>query len=105
MKLSCGWLSPSGTFVECKYFEHDAVANELVEKYGYKHGTIRNSGDMLIHFGWVRISISLLMHKEWHIEWERALTEYQKNFIKDYFENEFPVSFGTRCKWEREEYL
>ena len=33
MKLSCGWLSPSGTFVECKYFEHDAVANELVEKY------------------------------------------------------------------------
>lgn len=101
-ELSCGWLASDGSFTPCAWADHTAVAADLVDKFGYK--SIERPDDTLLKHRWVKISMSLLGRKEWCIMWEGFLTEYQRYFLKDYQESEFPLSFGTICKFEMEEF-
>jgi hypothetical protein len=73
-----------------------------VDKFGYE--SIERPDDTLLKHRWVKISMSLLSRKEWCIMWESFLTEYQRYFLKDYQESDFPLSFGTICKFEMEEF-
>lgn len=102
-ELKCGWLSPRGEIVPCEWYEHLSAAEKLVEKYDYRHSTLRHADDILLFCGWVRISQSAIGRKEWHISWDNFLTESQKNVLRPYFEDdEVPMSFGSKCWWERE---
>lgn len=101
-ELKIGWLSPTGTFVPCEMYDHTSVADNLVMKYNYYHPTFRCSDDILLVFGWVKISQSLRRKKEWYIDWNHFLTEMQKSFLKTYYEDTIPVSLGSKCRWEKE---
>lgn len=110
-QLNTGWLSPTGELTVCDYFEHTAVAEELVLKLGGS-ATLLSEGeririlrvdDMLLSAGWVKISMSLLGKKEWAIYWEKFLTEWQKAALRPYFEeSEIPVGPTGKIKWSRE---
>ena len=103
MNLPLGWLSPSGEFIECDYYNHISIAHELVEKYGYHKVGSKPDDDILLYNGWVHIGITSIGKKEWAIYWENFLTEEQKNAIKPYFEDdEIPMCFVSQCKWEKE---
>lgn len=41
-----GWLTPDGVFFECKYSEHNIVANKLIEKYS----TSEINNNLFVHF-------------------------------------------------------
>lgn len=59
--------------------------------------------DVLLKHGWVHVTVSLLGNREWCIWWENRLTDYQKNYLRPYFEeSEIQPSFGSLCKWESE---
>lgn len=101
-----GWLGPDGIFFECHNGDHVAVADYIVERYGYPH-SLPNAvdvDDVLLNKGWVHITVSSFFSHEWHIYWNKPLTEYQKNFLKPYFEDgEIPVSEAAKACWEMEE--
>lgn len=102
-QLKTGWLAPDGTFIYCKTQDHFYMANEIAEKYGYLQPLGISVDDLIMNYGWVHISISTFLSHEWHIWWNKPLTEYQKNFLRPYFEeSEIPVSIGAQACWERE---
>lgn len=101
MSYETGWLAPDGTFFQCDVMDHIAVADELVEKFGYHDINCRND-DILMNHGWVHISISFFCH-EFRIYWDKHLTELQKSFLKPYFEQDYmPIPAITKDEWEDE---
>lgn len=101
-----GWLSPDGNFYPCQYYEHRAMADIIAgEVYDY-YGGLYTGDDYLMQRGWCRISLSMLGNKAYSIEWERFLTDTQKNFLRKYLEDEtFGVTSGTKIRWSMEEDL
>ena len=98
-----GWLAPNGDFYACATFEHIAIAAEIVDKLDIHIDFKYHPDDILMGSGWVKITRSLLGKKEQNIFWDKFLTEYQKNFLKAYFEgNDEPVSPIAIMRWERE---
>ena len=98
-----GWLDPTGTFFECEWGVHLHIANELVKIYNYQNPNNLPNDDLLLSNGWVHITISIIGNREWSIFWEKRLTDYQKNFLKPYFEeSDIPPNFGSIYKWESE---
>ena len=113
MKL--GWLSPSGEFIECGYWEHLAIAHELVEKYYTttivtpnivsipSNTKITPDDDLLLENGWVYIGISSFGTRELRIGWKKFLTEHQKYFLKPYFEQtEIDINSVAKLRWDEE---
>lgn len=99
--MELGWLSPSGDFFPCEMYDHIHVADKIVRQYGYQALTSSND-DILMKNGWVHITRSMFDH-ELRIYWDKYLTEYQKNFLKEYFEQDiFPVSEICKYAWECE---
>ena len=101
--MQTGWLDPNGDFYPCAVFEHVALAEDIVNDLELVSATTYHADDVLLKHGWVQITRSLLGMKEQNIFWERYLTEYQKNFLKPYFEeNDGPVSPIAIMRWEYE---
>lgn len=99
--FSTGWLSPDGSFVQCGTYEHLAIAKSLVDKY-YPNDPNTHNDDILYNNGWVHITISQLDHA-YRIGWSKYLTEYQKQFLKRYFESDIIViSKFDIIKWRLE---
>lgn len=100
--MQTGWLDPTGTFYPCKVFEHVEMANDLVDLLKIESPTYHGD-ETLLKNGWVQITRSLLGVKEQNIFWEKFLTEYQKQFLRPYFEeNDEPVSSTAMKRWEFE---
>lgn len=101
--MELGWLSPNGDFYPCDLYDHIMIAEKLVEFYKYPE---TYSGDIvLMNHGWVHIT-SAYGYSELHIYWDKHLTDYQKNFLKKYFEqDEFPISRISKVEWEGENNL
>lgn len=75
----------------------------LVNLYHYQNPDHLPEDDVLLKHGWVHVTVSLLGNREWCIWWENRLTDYQKNYLRPYFEeSEIQPSFGSLCKWESE---
>ena len=106
-ELDTGWLAPDGSFFKCHSYDHIAEAREIVDKLGYSdispEGKRIHADDNLMSHGWCYIGISCFMCHEWRIGWNKFLTEYQKQFLKPYFEeSDLPVNEFAVMKWERE---
>lgn len=98
-----GWLDPTGTMIECGHSDHIATARTLVDLYHYQNPDHLPEDDVLLKHGWVHVTMSLLGNREWCIWWENRLTDYQKNYLRPYFEeSEIQPFFGSLCKWESE---
>lgn len=101
--MQTGWLDPNGDFYPCEVFDHIGMAEDIVNDLGLVSRTKYHADEILLQNGWVQITRSLLGIKEQNIFWERFLTEYQKNFLKPYFEeNDEPVCGIAIMKWEYE---
>lgn len=101
--MQTGWLAPNGDFYPCEVFDHVGVAGDIIEKLNIQRGMRYHSDDILLSSGWAKITRSLLIVKEQNIVWDKFLTEYQKQFLRPYFEeNDEPVSFTSKARWERE---
>lgn len=101
--MQTGWLAPNGDFYPCETFDHIAVAEDIVNKLNITIALKHNADDILMSSGWAKITRSLLRVKEQNIFWEKFLTEYQKQFLRPYFEeNDEPVSPITKMRWEYE---
>lgn len=101
--MQTGWLDPAGNFYPCETFEHYDVAVVLVDRLFPEIMDERCEDDILKERGWVQITRSLIGKKEQSIYWDRFLTEYQKQFLRQYFEeNDEPISLASKMKWERE---
>lgn len=92
---------------KCHSYDHIAKAKEIVDKLGYSYigpeGKRVHADDNLMAHGWCYIGISCFMYHEWRIGWEKFLTEYQKQFLKPYFEeSDLPVNDFAVMKWEQE---
>ena len=97
-ELKTGWLSPNGDFYPCRTYEHIGTAQKIL-----KDDNANLADEKLYSLGFVSITISQLIRKEWHIYWKNFLTEQQKNFLKPYFEvNTFPVGAATKIRWDKE---
>ena len=101
--MQTGWLDLNGDFYPCEVFDHIAVAEDIVNDLELVSRTKTHADDILLEHGWVQISRSLLGIKEQNIFWERFLTEYQKQFLRPYFEeNDEPVCSIAIMRWEYE---
>ena len=101
--MQTGWLDPNGDFHPCEVFDHIGMAEDIINDLNIVSREKTASDDILLSVGWVQISRSLLGMKEQNIFWERHLTEYQKQFLKPYFEeNDEPVSSIAIMRWEYE---
>ena len=101
--MQTGWLAPNGDFYECAVFDHIEAARDIVDKISVQRNGKHHPDEILLSAGWVQITRSLLGAKEQNIFWERFLTEYQKQFLRPYFEeNDEPVSSVAVMRWEYE---
>lgn len=100
--LYTGWLAADGTFFPCKVYDHLETAKELCEQFNLPY---QYAEDALLECGWVQISISYLFEYGYHIMWYNHLTDYQKNFLRPYFEGErgLNVTESTQRNWDLEE--
>lgn len=99
--LKIGWLSPSGELVECCSYDHIAAAKEIADTRGM--AAAWHPDDALMGAGWAYIGLSSFGTRELRIGWGKFLTDYQKNFLKPYFENEFiPVNGVAMMRWAEE---
>ena len=94
IEMPTGWLSPDGDLWKCDYYEHDATAEEICEKLNISHNTGFFDRDRTLYsLKWCKLAISILGTKQYWVHWERPLTDYQRNFLKEYFENEKELKF------------
>lgn len=101
--MQTGWLAPNGDFYPCEVFDHVGVAEDIIDKLNVQKGGRYHSDDILLYGGWVKITRSLLVVKEQNIVWDKFLTEYQKQFLRPYFEeNDEPVSWVAQKRWDYE---
>ena len=101
--MKTGWLSPNGDFYPCDTYEHVDVAEYIVDKLNLQRGGQHHKDEVLLDAGWVQISRSALGQKEQKIYWRHFLTDYQKNFLRPYFEeNDEIVCPISLMRWERE---
>ena len=105
-----GWLSPLGEFIPCGAYEHISVAEDICNRlnlspidFDIANSSLRSAyDDILMNYGWVHIGISELDH-DYRIGWNKHLTDYQKNFLKKYFESDIiRVNSIARIRWDRE---
>ena len=100
--LKFGWLSPAGELWECCSYDHCSTARKIVDKYGYATIQHRCADDCLMANGWAYIGTSEFDY-EYRIGWKNFLTDYQKNFLRPYFEDPTtPVNLIARQRWESE---
>lgn len=108
-ELKSGWLAPDGEFFPVKFGAHYIVARDIVGERGYRATAskeVRNYPDnILLERGWVRISMSDFHFRSYaNIEWTNFLTDYQKNFLRSYFEEpEIIMPDAMRLHWLSEE--
>ena len=110
--LPLGWLSPEGEFVQCSCYAHLSTAREIINMLvpedllcpSSKYNPEKPQPDVfLLDSGWASINIHLLGKREYCIYWNRYLTDFQKIFLKKYFENpEVPIDSFCRTRWESE---
>lgn len=101
--MQTGWLDTAGDFYPCAVFDHIAMAEGIVDDLGLVSRTKHHADEILLEHGWVQITRSLLGMKEQNIFWDRFLTEYQKNFLRPYFEkNDEPICSIAKMRWEYE---
>ena len=101
-----GWLSPLGEFISCGAYEHISVAEGVCNRLNFSpmddNFSIKASDDILMNHGWAYIGISELDH-DYRIGGNKHLTDYQKNFLKKYFESDIiRVNSIARIRWDRE---
>jgi len=107
--LKTGWLSPDGELYECSSYDHVSTAHEIIDRFNIACGlddklrTIPDD-DILLQHGWVYIGISCFLCHEWRIGWTKFLTEYQKEFLRPYFEDEIKVNSLAVDRWNTEVY-
>ena len=101
--MQTGWLAPNGDFYPCTLYEHIEVARDIIDKMAIQRNGKYHPDEILLSAGWVQITRSLLGVKEQSIYWDNFLTEYQKAFLRPYFEeNDEKVSDISKMKWEME---
>jgi hypothetical protein len=101
--MQTGWLAPNGDFYPCEVYDHVEVAREIIDKLNVPRDGRYHSDDILWSSGWVKITRFFLGVKEQGIVWDKFLTEYQKQFLRPYFEeNDELVSFASKARWDRE---
>lgn len=101
--MQTGWLAPDGSFYPCALYEHIEVAREIVDKIGIQRNGKHRPDEILLSAGWVQITRSLICVKEQNIFWENFLTDYQKIFLRPYFEqNDETMSPVAIMRWEYE---
>lgn len=109
-KLRQGWLSPTGEFFECSFYDHYSTARELADNLSLPRIDVKTNrtiseDEQLLNAGWVYIGISSFMRHEWRIDWNRKLTSEQVHFLHPYFENELPVNEFCKIRWNEEKDL
>lgn len=107
--LPTGWLDPEGKIVECRFKHHHETAEKIIaERYASEELDIFDlPSDILLKHGWVNIDMPVKMGRQYRIFWEEGYhpTEAQKNFIRNYLDEEkaqFPLNFGSLCQLEQE---
>ena len=101
--MRTGWLSPNGDFYPCAVYDHVEVAREIIDKVNVQRNGSHHPDEILLSAGWVQISRSAIGIPSQHIYWNKFLTDYQKNFLRPYFEeNDELVSSVSRIKWDKE---
>lgn len=101
--MQTGWLDPIGNFYPCKTYEHFDLAVELVAQIYPEIMDDKFEDCILLDRGWVQITRSQIGQKAQSIYWKKFLTEYQKQFLRPYFEeNDEPISLASKMKWDYE---
>ena len=106
--MPTGWLSPTGDLWKCEYYEHTATAEEICKKLNVAaERTWLGEEQALFSLGWCKLAISSFGSKKYWVHWERPLTDYQRNFLKEYFEREkeliFQIDVTSLCKFFNED--
>lgn len=108
-EMPTGWLSPNGELFKCEYYEHAATAEKICKTNNipYNSYSYRGKDDALLLLGWCKLAIFSLGNKRYWVHWERPLTEQQRYFLKECFENEkdllFPMDSTSLCKYWHED--
>lgn len=90
-----GFLSPSGMFYECKYFEHLSLADMLLDEL-YKDQS-NNPVDKLCKYGWVVIQSSFIGFAGDDAYHTPQLTREQRKWLE---ENKNDMSYDQRIGLE-----
>lgn len=82
--LKTGWLSPTGEFVECPYYDHYETAKEIVNKCSAYFCADEDYDYYLEDHGWIGIHLSLFGAREWIISGNIRATPEQIRFLEPY---------------------
>ena len=95
--LKTGWVAPDGTYTHNYMWGHFNSACKIL---GYE---TPHADTLLLDAGYVRISNTVADSRMYAITWKNWLTDYQKNFLKDYFEDStILIDKTSRKRWNEE---
>ena len=84
--MDTGWLSPSGEFIECEPRDHLSVADDIAQNLDIYDDDC-NSDDVLLEFGWIRISILEFFERGFHFPFVKEnASENQRLFLHDFYD-------------------
>lgn len=98
-KIDSGWLAPDGHFTKCKSQEHIATAKEIAGN----NITDGRADEYLLNHGYVKIYRGSFLDHHWHIVWYYFLTDAQKSFLRQIFEDaENDIDASCIERWSSE---
>lgn len=84
--MNTGWLSPSGEFIECEPRDHLGVADDIAQSLNIYDNNY-NSDDVLLEYGWIRISILSFFEHGFHFSFIKDnASESQRLFLHDFYD-------------------
>ena len=84
--MDTGWLSPSGEFIECEPRDHLSVADGIAQNLDIYDDDC-NSDDVLLEFGWIRISILEFLEYGFVFYFVKDnASENQRLFLRDFYD-------------------
>ncbi len=108
-ELKTGWLSPSGEFTPCSYYEHYSTARVIaaalqVPSYDFKKERRIDEEQAIIDAGYVLVGRSTVFFHGWRIEWSlyHTLTPEQRQFLEPYFQDASQIEEMTMMRWKDE---
>lgn len=99
--LKTGWLSPTGEFLECAYYDHYFTAKEIVDRCSKYFCADEDYDRYLEEHGWISIHLSLFGERRWVISETRYPSPEQIKFLEQYLYDDIKPGLSLKLQMSK----